>query len=359
MKIKALPAVAAALLAGTLSFAQDTTSIFPLMPASVSTVPSNGDLNPYGVAFAPANLPPGPGLQPGDILVTNFNDSNNLQGTGTTIMRITKGGQVSTFFTAPAQFGGLSGAICILSDGVVFVGDLPTLDGTSATAQPGRLALLDRAGNFLGTFGTLSVINGPWGMALHDVGNGVTGTAKVWVSNVLSGTVSRFNLSYNASTISATVLTLASGFSHRADPAALELGPSGLAYNAAQDKLYVASSSDNAIYEIPTAAASNSTVAASLFISDITHLHGPLDLGFLPNGNLLVANSDGSNADPNQPSEIVEYTAAGAFISQMPVDPNNGGAFGLATNSIGWGTFTLAAVDDNANNLHIWTAVAK
>jgi DNA-binding beta-propeller fold protein YncE len=351
--------VAIALIAGTLSFAHDTTSIFPLMPGSVSTVPSNGDVNPYGVAFAPANLPAGPGLQAGDILVTNFNNSENLQGTGTTIIRITKGGQKSTFFTAPQQFGGLSAAICILSDGLVFVGDLPTADGTSATAQVGRIAVLDRAGDFLGTFGTPSLIQGPWGMAVHDVGNGVTGTAKVWISNVLNGTVVRFNLSYNAGSITASQQVLATGFSHRADPAALELGPSGLAYNAAQDKLYVASSSDNAIYEIATAAAANSEVTPSLFLSDPTHLHGPLDLAFLPNGNLLVANSDGSNVDPNQPSEIVEYTAAGVFISQMPVDPNNGGAFGLAVNNIGWGTFTLAAVDDNANTLNIWTAVAK
>jgi hypothetical protein len=329
------------------------------MPGSVSTVPSNGDVNPYGVAFAPANLPAGAGLQAGDILVTNFNNVENLQGTGTTITRITKGGQKSTFFTASSQFRGLSAAICILSDGLVFVGNLPTADGTAATVQAGSILVLNRAGTFLGTFGTTSLVQGPWGMAVHDVGNGVSGAAQVWFSNVLNGTVVRFNVNYNASSVSASQQVLATGFNHRADPAALELGPSGLAYNAAQDKLYVASSIDNAIYEIPTAAASNSEVTPSLFISDPTHLHGPLDLAFLPNGNLLVANSDGSNVDPNQPSEIVEYTAAGVFISQMSVDPNNGGAFGLAVNNIGWGTFTLAAVDDNSNTLNIWTAVAK
>jgi hypothetical protein len=77
----------------------------------------------------------------------------------------------------------------------------------------------------------------------------------------------------------------------------------------------------------------------------------------LPNGHLVVANSDGSNADPNQPSELVEYTSAGAFVGQMSIDPNNGGAFGVATNTIGWGTIQLAAVDDNANTLKIWTTV--
>jgi hypothetical protein len=76
-----------------------------------------------------------------------------------------------------------------------------------------------------------------------------------------------------------------------------------------------------------------------------------------PTGHLLVANSDGSNADPNQPSELVEFTTAGQFVAQSPVDPNNGGAFGLAILSAGWGTVQLAFVDDNANTLTIATKV--
>ena len=50
----------------------------------VSTVPANGDVNPYGVAFVPNGFPTGGPLEPGDVLVSNFNNSANLQGTGTT-----------------------------------------------------------------------------------------------------------------------------------------------------------------------------------------------------------------------------------------------------------------------------------
>ncbi|HMB03140.1 MAG TPA: hypothetical protein VKP69_05285, partial [Isosphaeraceae bacterium] len=39
----------------------------------VSTVPTNGDTNPYGVAFVPNGFPSGGKLNPGDILVSNFN----------------------------------------------------------------------------------------------------------------------------------------------------------------------------------------------------------------------------------------------------------------------------------------------
>jgi hypothetical protein len=69
--------------------------------------------------------------------------------------------------------------------------------------------------------------------------------------------------------------------------------------------------------------------------SDTVHLHGPLDLAFAPNGDLVVANSDGSNADPNQPSELVEFTTQGKFVAQFSLDPNNGGAFGLAIQKLG------------------------
>ena len=72
----------------------------------VSTVPPNGDVNPYGVAFVPQGFPNGGSLKAGDILVSNFNNSMNLQGTGTTIMRVSASGAVSTFFAGPPHPGG-------------------------------------------------------------------------------------------------------------------------------------------------------------------------------------------------------------------------------------------------------------
>ncbi|HKE28615.1 MAG TPA: hypothetical protein VKB88_39970 [Bryobacteraceae bacterium] len=334
--------------------------IFPLFPQSASTVPGNGDVNPYGVVIVPKTIPKGLGLQAGDILVSNFNNSANLQGTGTTIIRVTASGSVSTFYTSSAQQRGLTAALGLLSNGVVLIGNLPTADGTAATVGPGSLAVLDRFGHFLGTIGNAPAnIDGPWSMAVDDRGTNGTGTAHVFVSNVLSGVISRFDLSYTPSGLGATVTVLATGFNHRLDPAALAVGPSGLAYDSVHNVLLVASSTDNAIYQIANAATATSTQPATLLFADAVHLHGPLDIGFLPNGHLLVANSDGSNADPNQPSELVEFTSAGAFIDEMPIDPNNGGAFGLAMKNLGWGTFQLAAVDDNTNTLRIWTSVAQ
>src|SRR5512137_473429 len=55
----------------------------------VSTVPRNGDVNPYGVAVIPGSIGR---LTQGDILVSNFNNKANQQGTGTTIVQISPDG---------------------------------------------------------------------------------------------------------------------------------------------------------------------------------------------------------------------------------------------------------------------------
>src|SRR6266699_1050483 len=68
-----------------------------------STVPANGDVNPYGVAVIPRSTG---NLREGSVLVSNFNDKTNAQGTGTTIVEVTPGGQVSQF----ARIGNLGGA---------------------------------------------------------------------------------------------------------------------------------------------------------------------------------------------------------------------------------------------------------
>src|SRR5215469_15454886 len=59
-----------------------------------STVPANGDVNPYGVFRVPRSVGK---LVRGNILVSNFNNISNLQGTGTTIVQISPTGAFSLF----------------------------------------------------------------------------------------------------------------------------------------------------------------------------------------------------------------------------------------------------------------------
>jgi hypothetical protein len=88
----------------------------PLIPIQTSTIPANGDLNPYGVAFVPPEFPDSSPLKPGDVLVSNFNSSGNTQGTGTTIVSISPTGQQTLFFQGTPPLG-LTTALGVLKKG--------------------------------------------------------------------------------------------------------------------------------------------------------------------------------------------------------------------------------------------------
>jgi hypothetical protein len=316
-----------------------------------STVPANGDVNPYGVAFVPAGFPKGGPLHPGDILVSNFNSVANLQGTGTTIVDVAPNQTVTQFYQNAAT-PGLSTALGVLRRGFVIVGTVPSTDGTSATVGQGSLLILDRNGNIVANLTDPTLLNGPWDLTVKDQGS----HAEIFVSNVLSGTVTRIKLNIPAHGTNIQITSavqIASGYTHRGDPAAFEVGPTGLALDTRTDTLYVASTADNAVYAIPHATHTRfDNGTGSIIYQDNVHLHGPLGMTLTPGGNLIVANSDVINSDPNQPSELVEFTKHGQFVAQFSVDPAQGGSFGLALLPTRHPQF--AAVDDVTSTLIVW-----
>jgi hypothetical protein len=318
--------------------------------AVVSTVPSNGDQNPYGVAFITASFQGGAGpLKNGDILVSNFNNSANLQGTGSTIVLISPSGHPSVFFHGNSGIG-LSTALGTLQMGFVVVGNAPSTDGTSGTATAGSLLVINNQGKLVQTI-TDPNIQSPWDMALVDNGS----TAIAFVTNALTGNVSRLNFNVSASGLTLTSSTvIASGYVHRGDPVTFFVAPTGLVYDNLGN-LFVASTGDNAVFVVHHAStASSSGGTGTVVYQDNVHLHGALGLAQAPNGHLLVTNNDGINSDPTQPSEIVEFTKEGEFVKELSVDPSQGGSFGMAVNTVGE-VATFAAVDDNTGSLIIWT----
>jgi len=330
-------------------------SILNQLPTSperiVSTVPLNGDVNPYGVAFVPEGFREGGPLEPGDILVSNFNSFQNQQGTGSTIVRISRTGQLSVFFQGPSGLG-LTTALGVLKNGFVVVGNLPTMDGTSATIQaPGSLLVIDRFGNQVANLMDASLLAGPWDLAISDRGF----FAQIFVSNVLSGTVTRLDVVAGNGFKVLGETQIASGYAHRTDPNALVVGPTGLAYDEDRDLLYVASTGDNGIFAILHAGkAMKDAGMGKLVYQDAANLHGPLALALAPNGNLITANGDAVNPGGTQ-NALVEFTPQGKFVALFQVDPGSGGgAFGLAFGG-GDDSFRFAAVDDDQNTLDIWT----
>jgi hypothetical protein len=335
----------------------------PFLPHLVvsSTIPANGDLNPYGVAFVPQNFPDGGTIASGDVLMANFNNLNNVQGTGTTIVKLTPNGTVvpsvmpgssgaaTTFFTSTPT--GLSTALGVLQGGFVLVGNVPTTDGTFGTISQGSLQIINRHGKLIKTLNDNVFLDTPWDLTINDNGY----QAQVFVSNVKSGTVSRLDLAVGASDVTVLHETrIAVGYTVQPNAAAVILGPTGLAYDKITDMLFVASTADNKIFAVPHAGTAVSPVIEGTPIFASPHLRGPLALVFAPNGNLLTANGDAVNSDPTHPSEIVEFTKSGEFVREFNVDASQGGAFGIATVLSGYPRFNFAAVDDVPNVISVY-----
>jgi hypothetical protein len=326
-----------------------------------STIPSNGDLNPYGVVRVPRSSG---SLVEGNILVSNFNNSSNLQGTGTTIVQITPGGTVSLFaqinastLPGPCPGGvGLTTALVALKTGWVIVGSLPTTDGTAATAQAGCLIVLDSGGNVWETFYG-SLINGPWDMTAWDGGSNVD----LFVTNVLNGTVAAngkivhggtvTRLTLRASQAVAPILEsismIGSGFSERTDPVALVIGPTGVGLDASASTLYVADSLNNRVAAIPDPMTRVSSAGVGATVSQGAALSDPLGLAVGPNGNILTTN--GNNGF------LVDVTPDGQQVNKFLLDstgdpPGVGALFGLVPVR-GAGVYY---VDDNSNSLNLF-----
>ncbi|HLZ41128.1 MAG TPA: hypothetical protein VKQ11_09210 [Candidatus Sulfotelmatobacter sp.] len=331
-----------------------------------STVPSNGDVNPYGLVVVPVTMG---SLVQGNLLISNFNDSDNLQGTGTTIVQISPTGKMSLFaqidaahLPGPCPGGiGLTTALAALKSGFVVVGSLPTTDGTAATAQPGCLLVLDSNGNVVETFFG-SLINGPWDMTAMDGGNNVS----LFVTNVLNGTVAgggnvvhqgtvlRLNLSIAKGQMPSlqSMTIIGSGFPERTDPAALVIGPTGVHLSAggsddgSNATLYVADSISNRIAAIPDAVRRTSSAGIGATITKGGSLNDPLGLTVASNGNIITVNGDDGFA--------VTITPDGHQIQKVLLDssgspPGAGALFGVTT--VG---DLLYYVDDATNTLNVF-----
>jgi hypothetical protein len=307
-------------------------------------------VNPYGVAFVPPGFPTGGALNVNDILVSNFNNNQNLQGKGTTIVKIRNGKQ-SLFFQGTAPLG-LSTALQVLRKGYVLVGNFPSVDGTCGTAQDGSLLVINGNGQLVNTIINNQMIVGPWDSTVYDQGS----TAKLFISNGLNGTISRLDLIVSSTGVTVqSTATVASGFMFQCDPATFVDAPTGLVYEPSTDTLYVASTMDNAVFAVPHAGTTEADEGRGhIIFENAKHLHGALAMTLGPNGHLLLSNNDVINPDPNQPSEIVEFATGGGFLKELSVDPNLGGSFGLNVAQMGTNA-QFAAVDDNRANISIWT----
>jgi hypothetical protein len=313
-----------------------------------STVPANGDVNPYGVAVIPSS---GGRLTAGGILVSNFNDKANVQGTGTTIVEVSPAGQTSVFANiaklpagqaCPAGIG-LTTALGILPGGWVVVGSLPTTTGgvLPKLDPAGCLIVLNDQGAVAETI-TSNDIVGPWDLTVTSNPT----SAEVFVSNALGGnttthdgvpvtgncTVVRLDLALSAMApprlASSTVI--GTHFPWRANKAALILAPTGLVLGH-NGTLYVDDTLTNTVSAIPQALTRTSALVATAgTLSAGGALNAPLGMTLAPNGDLIVVNGNNGNA--------VEITPAGKQLATKTLVKNGAGdLFGIITTQAGNG----------------------
>jgi hypothetical protein len=327
-----------------------------------STVPDNGDVNPYGIVFVPSSVGK---LQAGQMLISNFNAkesaTENGQGTGTTIVQVSPAGKVSPFASidaktlpGPCPGGvGLTTALDILPGGYVVVGSLPTTNGKSQTAKYGCLIVLDSEGKTVETIASKN-IQGPWDSTAKSEGSKTT----LFVSNALNGgpvlgkktidnsTVLRIELEsgegQTPKVLSETVI--ANGIPWVDSAEALVLGPTGLAL-ASNGTLYVASTEGNKILAISEAMTRTAPAAkGGTVLTEGGHLKEPLGMVLAPNGNIITSNGGDGN--------MVETTPAGQQVAVQTADKKTGAGslFGLAIAPEGKGIYF---VDDGENTLNL------
>ncbi len=325
-----------------------------------STVPAKGDVNPYGIAVVPATAGR---LMAGNILVSNFNDKANVQGTGTTLVQVSPAGQTTLFAdvaklpTGMACPGGvgLTTALGILPGGWVVVGSLPT---TASGALPGLdpagcLIVLNDQGTVVETITNKNIV-GPWDLAVTSTPT----SAQVFIANALGGNTSTshgtpvtgnctvvrldFDLSATSPPALGSTTVVGSGYPWRANKAALVLAPTGLALGH-NGTLYVADTQTNTISAIPQATTRTTAQAATAgLLSAGGALDAPLGMTLAPNGDLVVVNGNNGNAD--------EITPAGRQLTTKTLVKNGAGdLFGIVTTPDG-----VIAVNDGTNALELF-----
>ena len=333
-----------------------------------TTITSNGDLNPYAVVLAPVSAGT---IRQGDVLVDNFNNISNLQGTGTTIIAyspVTR--KVSLVARLPQKLAqcpggvGLTTAMTMLKSGWIIVGSTPSTDGTTRTKGDGCLLVLDPNGRLAGVWAGPN-INDPWGN-MATVDNGSTATLFVSMAGfdvpgpevhnaegypiiVNKATVLRLSLTIPPGQppqiTSQTVI--ANGFGQRANRDAFLIGPTGLALGP-DDTLFVSDAVGNRIVAISDAMTRTTSAGTGRVVTEGGLLKRPLALIRIANGHLLACNALNGQVVEIDPANGQQLYAQWIDNNQAQSPPGNGDLFGMALTPDGTGFYY---VEDDMNTL--------
>ncbi len=327
----------------------DTTSLLKTLDDEVpigSTVVGNGEQNPYGLDVAKVSSGK---LTAGDLVICDFNNSANVQGTGSTIVALHPVEE-----NKPRLI--LQNA-ALLGCNALALG--PTDEIWAADFGANNNALVSPNGNLDLNLHN-AAFNHPFGEAFASF-DGPFGKAAFYESNAGSGTIVRINITKAGFTFD----TIAKGFAINNGPPGSILGPSGLQYDAKHDRLYVVDGANNTVTVlrhvsfIPADGVRVNPDGVSfsgpfgVLAHSVFHgapLNGPISSALLPNGNLAIGNT----LDPNGKNLMVEITHTGKLLAVRNVDTGVSGAiFGMVATGTNDINAKIYFNDDNGNFLEV------
>ncbi len=324
-----------------------------------STTPETPhDVNPYGLDVAKTTSGK---ISAGDLVVCDFNNPGNVQGTGTEIVALHPVvGSTPQLIVKDNTLMGCN-ALVAAPTGNIWAAAFKANDNPIFTSN--------------GTLVT-DLSNGPWN---HPFGEAfapplsANSAPAFYVSNAGDGSLVRVTIVPNSPNVqvctpgacSFTFTVIATGFPVNHGKPGSILSPSGLNYQTSGDRLYIVDGTNNTLYaidNISSVGANGITVNASgqsftgpsaasaHVIFSGPPLNGPISSAILPGGNIAVGNT----LDPDGQNLIVEISPTGQMLFVKNVDTGPAGAiFGMVATGTSAATAKLYFNDDNDNTVKV------
>lgn len=307
-----------------------------------STSPSTpADVNPYGLDVAKVTSG---GIDAGDLVVCDFNDPGNVQGTGTEIVALHPVvGSAPRLITKDHTLKGCN-ALAMAPNGSIWAAAFSANDNPIFTSGGTLISALS---------------NGPWH---HPFGEAFAPPHTFYVSNAQDGSIVRVSVTAGPS-FSFTVI--ATGFPVNGGKPGSILSPSGLNYQSNGDILYIVDGQNDTLYAINNVSNvgangiavnangqsfSGGSAASGQVVYTGPPLNGPISSAILPGGNIALGNT----LDPDGQNLIVEVSPTGQLLNVKNVDTGPAGAlFGMVATGTSAATTKLYFNDDNDNTVKV------
>ncbi|MGC9992526.1 MAG: hypothetical protein ABSD52_09065 [Candidatus Cybelea sp.] len=326
----------------------DTTSILKKLTKNVvigSTVDAkNGDQGPRAISVVPCKCHGV--LTKNELLVCNFEDSNGVDGNGTTMEALDPAPSSSPvrFFQNDA-IKGCDGDAISAHDATVY----------GAGLSSGKIAVINKNGGLAKTYSGKTITD-PISDASSDPPQNFS-PLYIYGGTTLGGGIVSISIGFYGNGLATQV---AKGFA-----VSKGLGPTGLQYDPDSDTLYIVDGVTNTIVafsnssklldkdEIVVGSDGKTfqckypkTTCATLVYSG-SPLNAPMASALLPNGNLVVANTQGTA------NTLVELTPSGQVLDTEVVDTSSTqGVYGLAARGSNDSNTVLFFTDTNSNTVH-------